>query len=436
MFKIMFIGIIIVVLLIPLLLIRGVVGERQERRYEALYEVGSKWGGIQTVSGPLLTIPYRSYYRDDKNVVRSRVSYMQFLPDQVSMNAHVETEMRRRGIFDVPVYTLDLQCEGQYDEMAVFDEEFQDDVLWDEAHFFVGITDMRGIQETVTVDLNGETHAFEPGAVVTDLFTSGMHAQVSEELLREHVLRFSFSLKLNGSEELYFMPSGKETRVVASSTWSDPSFSGSYLPSDYEVTKEGFLARWQVSYLSRNYPQSWKSDSIDFPLLGSNIMASNFGVTLFLSVDHYHKVIRSVKYGLLFIALTFAAFFLFEMMSKLSIHPFQYLLVGFAMSLFYLLLLSLSEHLGFTFSYIISSICTIGLIVVYASHALVLKKRTLILSLLLLLLYACLFILLQLEDYALLYGTVVLLIVLALIMFLTRSVDWYSVKLFSQRPDV
>jgi inner membrane protein len=158
-------------------------------------------------------------------------------------------------------------------------------------------------------------------------------------------------------------------------------------------------------------------------------MASTFGIKLFMSVDHYHKVTRSVKYGVLFIALTFAAFFLFDMMSKLSIHPFQYLLVGFAMSLFYLLLLSLSEHLDFTFSYIVSSVCTIGLIVGYSSYALVLKRRSLILSVLLLLLYACLFILLQLEDYALLYGTIVLLAVLALIMSLTRKVDWYSIKL-------
>jgi inner membrane protein len=434
MFKILFIGIIIVVLVIPLVLIRSVVSERQERRYEAVYDVGSKWGSIQTITGPLLTIPYRTYYKDEKDVVRSRVAYMQFLPDKVEMKAHIETEVRRRGIFDVPVYTLNLQCEGHYSELAEAYEDIQDDVLRDQIHLFVGITDMRGIQQTVNIELNGEAGAFEPGAVVTDLFTSGIHVRVDERIAREEQLRFSFSLQLNGSEEIYFMPSGKETRVILSSTWPDPSFSGSYLPSEYEITKEGFDAEWNVSYLSRNYQQSWKSESIDFSLLSSNIFASGFGVTLFMSVDHYHKVIRSVKYGILFIALTFAAFFLFEMMSKLSIHPFQYLLVGFAMSLFYLLLLSLSEHLGFTFSYVISSICTIGLIVGYASHALVLKKRSLILSVLLLLLYACMFILLQLEDYALLYGTVLLLIVLALIMFLTRKVDWYSVKLFSKRP--
>ena len=436
MFKMIFIGIIIVVLLIPLVLIRGVVTERQERRYEAVYDVGSKWGGIQTITGPVLTIPYTTYYKDEKDVVRSRVAYVQYLPDQVNMSAHIKTEVRRRGIFDVPVYTLDLQCDGLFSEVALDDEDFMDDVLWDRVHLFVGITDMRGMQQTVDIRLNDEHYAFEPGAVVSDLFSSGMHADVPKSLILEKPLQFHFSMQLNGSEELYFMPSGKETSVAVTSTWSDPSFSGSYLPIDYEVTKEGFQANWHISYLSRNYPQSWKNESIDFTLLGSSIMESGFGVTLFMSVDHYHKVTRSVKYGFLFIALTFAAFFLFEMMSKLSIHPFQYLLVGFAMSLFYLLLLSLSEHLGFTFSYIISSVCTIGLIVGYSSHALVLKKRTIILSVLLILLYVCMFILLQLEDYALLYGTGLLLVVLASIMFLTRKVDWYSVKLFSQRPGV
>jgi inner membrane protein len=236
-------------------------------------------------------------------------------------------------------------------------------------------------------------------------------------------------LRLNGSESVFFIPAGKTNGVSMSSSWGDPSFAGAYLPASRSVGAEGFQARWQVSHLSRNYPQQWKSEDVDFGLFREIVSGSAFGVTLFLPVDHYHKTTRASKYAVLFIVLTFAAFFLFEILNRLRIHPFQYLLVGFAMSLFYLLLLSLSEHVGFLAAYASGSAVTIGLIVGYTYRLLAEKKRSALFTGLLALLYGCLYVLLQLEDFALLIGVLVLLVVLGLLMFITRKIDWYSVRL-------
>ena len=198
------------------------------------------------------------------------------------------------------------------------------------------------------------------------------------------------------------------------------------------MSEAGFTSRWNVSYLSRNYPQLWTSESADFTLLRDSIDQSAFGVKLLISVDHYHKATRSVKYAVLFIALTIIAFLLFEIVSRLRMHPFQYLLIGFAMSLFYLLLLSLSEHLPFSLSYLLAGAATVGLIVGYTVHLLEKKRRSALLALLLVLLYACLYVLLQLEDFALLFGSLLLLVILGLFMIRTRKVDWFALHLHGE----
>jgi inner membrane protein len=292
------------------------------------------------------------------------------------------------------------------------------------------VTDTRGITETPRVNWNGEPRFFEPGIPRTDLFTSGIHVKLPDiRFDAGKSSSFDLTMRLNGSDGVFFIPVGKTNSVTMSSSWKDPSFAGAYLPAARTVTGDGFKARWQVSYLNRNYPQQWKSEDVDFGLLREIVSGSAFGVTLFLSVDHYHKSTRAVKYAVLFIVLTFAAFFLFEILNRLRIHPFQYLLIGFAMSLFYLLLLSLSEHVGYPASYAAASAVTIGLIVGYTSRLLAEKKRSVFFASLLTLLYGCLYVILQLEELALLIGVLVLLVVLGLLMFITGKIDWYSVRL-------
>jgi inner membrane protein len=432
MFKMLFIAIIIIVLLIPLFLIRAVISEREQRRNDAVYEVSEKWGGPQTIAGPIIAIPYTFYFTDDekKNVMK-RTEFMQFLPEQLNIASEIQEEIRSRGIFDIVVYTLSLTMNGRFNALPIDELQIpKEDVLWIDAALIMSITDMRGLQDGASVTLNGDKRLFEPGPVHTTLFASGIHVNLPDlQDFAGGLTDFEITMRLRGNDRLYFTPVGRNTRVQTASSWPDPSFIGAYLPLEHAISPEGFQAQWQISHLSRNYPQFWKTENTDISLLSGSLYQSVFGVELFLSVDHYHLIMRSVKYAILFILLTFAVFFLFEMMSELRIHPFQYLLIGFAMSLFYLLLLSLSEHLPFTPSYIIAAAAMISLIVGYSSSILVQKKRTMLISGLLVLLYACLYILLRLEDYALLFGTIVLVTVLALIMFLTRKIDWYTVRL-------
>ena len=239
---------------------------------------------------------------------------------------------------------------------------------------------------------------------------------------------FSFEFSLNGSETLEFLPLGNETQVEVQSDWNNPSFVGSYLPNE-RTLDTGFLASWSISSLGRSYPHKWLDGEID----KETILASRFGVSLLQGVDFYAKVSRTVKYAIMFIGITFMAFFLFEVLSKLKIHPFQYLLIGFALALFYLLLLSLSERIGFFSAYAVSTLATVGLITTYSVHVLRAHKKAFIIAGLLVLLYSYLYVIVQLEDLALLYGSMLLFILLALTMYLTRNIDWYQIDRGEQR---
>lgn len=429
--KVLFVGIVTVVLLIPLFLIRSLITERQGRRDVAAVEVGGKWGGLQTVTGPFITVPYLVYWIDENKVQRTSRAYAQYLPDDLDIVAKIDPEIRSRGIFDVVVYRASIQMQGEFSPIDLNELKLPiDDILWDEVYIALAIPDMRGIREGVGFFWNDANRTFEPGIVDQEIFVSGIHAKLPDprSTFGEHN-SFRIDLILNGSEELYFTPVGKSNRTEVTSSWPDPSFVGSYLPTEHEIDSDGFTASWEISYLSRSFQQAWKSSASNFAGIAGAIAHSEYGTKLFLSVDHYHKTMRSVKYAILFIILTFVAFFLLEIINRLSIHPFQYLLVGLAMSVFYLLLLSLSEHMDFTYSYVLASVVTIGIISAYSASILTKKRRSVFFALLLVLLYACLFILLQLEDYALLLGSVIVFIVLGFVMYITRRIDWYSFRL-------
>jgi inner membrane protein len=435
--KVVFVGVVTVILLVPLFLIRSLIAERQGRRDIAAIEVGEKWGGLQTIAGPFITVPYLVYWIDENNVQRYSREYAQFLPDSLNIKAKVNPEIRSRGIFDVVVYRTSIQMQGSFSPIDLNELKLPvDDILWDEVYISLAIPDMRGIREDVRFLWNGSRCGFEPGIIDQEIFLSGINAKLPDSR-RALAMKNSFELdfNLNGSEELYFIPVGKTNRTEMQSSWPDPSFVGSYLPTEHEIDSEGFKASWEISYLSRSFQQVWKSSASNFPSIGSTVAGSAYGTKLFLSVDHYHKTMRSVKYAILFIILTFVAFFLLEIINRLNIHPFQYLLVGLAMSVFYLLLLSLSEHMDFTYSYVLASVVTIGIISAYSMKILNKKKRTFFFTLLLVLLYICLFILLQLEDYALLLGSVIVFLVLGFVMYITRGIDWYSFGLNREAPD-
>jgi inner membrane protein len=297
----------------------------------------------------------------------------------------------------------------------------ESDILWKDAFLSLGITDMRGIKENIIVSWNGESLALNPGIETKDVLESGVSARVhvSPADSASPTISFSFDLKLNGSRLLNFIPVGKENEVKISSPWANPSFDGSFLPDERNVTDAGFHAVWKVLHLNRNFPQQWKGNT-------QRIYDAEFGVTLLLPVDEYQKTTRSAKYAIMFISLTFLIFFFVEILNKKRIHPVQYLLVGLALCIFYTLLLSLSEHTGFGIAYIIASAAVVLLITFYTSTILMNKRLTAITGLVLAVLYAFIYTIIQLQDYALLMGSIGLFLVLSVIMYLSGKIKWYG----------
>jgi inner membrane protein len=334
----------------------------------------------------------------------------------------MQSEVRHRGIFSVPVYRMTLEVSGRFVKPDFSDLNVQaGEVRWERAEIGLGISDARAIQERADLTWNGRTISFLPGPGEFDLATSGIHAPLAGGAPISTV-DFKFPLVLNGSLGAYFVPFGRETGVTLKSNWPDPSFQGNWLPSKRSVTGSGFEASWSIPFLGRNYPQAWTSEGKMTEL----VEASKFGVDLVRPVDEYRMAERSVKYAGLFILLTFATIWLIEVLGRLRIHSIQYLLVGAAMCLFFLLELALSEHLGFAPAYALASVAVVLLIASYSLAALKSPGRAGIVGGLVAALYAYLYVLLKNEDYALLIGSIGLFLMLAVVMYLTRRIDWHD----------
>ena len=439
MVKMLVIGVLILLLLVPLGMVGSLVRERQSRSGHAAEEVAATWGSAQTLAGPVLTVPYLQHVKNDKGVPVTLRSYARFLPETLDVEGNVETEKRSRGIFEVAVYRTDLRWRGTF---ARPDFEVwriaPEDVLWQDAYLAVGVPDMRGITSGVELMWGNRTLQLAPGGGEAGLWPSGLRVPIPglAESRPGEVYAFAFGLGLNGSRSLSFLPLGKETRVALKSAWPSPSFMGSFLPVKRTVRGTGFEALWNVSWFGRSYPQQWRADEAEEVASAEAIHGSAFGVQLFVPVDAYQKTERARKYGVLFLLLTFLTFFLYEQFNPFSLHPVQYLLVGSALCLFYLLLLSISEHVPFGLSYLAASSATVLLIGGYSMAILRGALRALLMTVVLGALYGYLYVLLQLEDYALLLGSVGLFVILALVMYLTRKVDWSGRVVARPVPDV
>lgn len=441
--KLIAVAVLVLLLLIPAAMVRGVIYERSYTRDSAVEEVSSKWGGVQTVAGPVLVVPYMKRVVDSSNKVITVRDYAHFLPDDLKIDAKMTPEIRQRGIFDVILYTSDIEIAGTLSAPDFSGIDNVETVLLNEAFLVLGVTDMRGFQETVQLDFAGSKYAFEPGIETSDLFNSGLSTSVP--LSGKSKYPFSLKINLNGSETLYFLPLGKETVVNVSSDWNAPSFDGAFLPDERTVGENGFSATWNVLYLNRNYPQIMTTGDIkniepsdDYLYLDrtyrtkevlptDSFYGSSFGVKLLLPVDTYHKTERSIKYDVLFTGLTFLLFFFVEVINRKRIHPIQYLLVGIALTVFYLLLLSLSEHIGFGRAYLVAAFAIVSLVGAYGSSVLRDRKIVMILTGVLAFLYGFLYVLLQLEDYALLMGSIGLFTMIAVVMYVSRNIDWYEI---------
>ena len=429
MLKLAIAGFLMLMLLIPAASIQSLVSERSARQREAVGEVSDKWGGSQVVSGPVLVVPYMELYRDEKGITRAREHRAYFLPETLGIQSEVQAQRRRRGIYEVTLYTTQLRLKGHFRRPAFQRVKASADrIHWDQATISVGIPDTRGIRDSkINARLAGRALDFQPGGEPS-LFPSGIQARVTG-INHDPTIPFEIQFDLQGSTSLSFAPLGKQTTVEVRSDWKDPSFFGAFLPAKREITAKGFVALWKVSFFGRNIPQEWTSESLSTSQMKEGLSGSSFGVRLIVPVDFYQKVERAVKYALLFIGLTFLAFLLFEIFNRLHIHPMQYILVGSALCVFYLLFLSLSEHIGFTAAYVLAAIAVIGLISGYCVRILREKKRAVFMAGLLTGLYGYLYFVLHSEDFALLLGSFLVLGVLAAVMYLTRNIDWYSVSL-------
>lgn len=431
--RLFIIGLLILIMMIPVSTIQSLIQEREQRQGEAQSEISEKWGHPQTISGIVLSVPYTGQFRvtedDGRERVESRTAYAHFLPNALDISGNLQPETRYRGIYETVVYATNLTLEGSF---SLMEQELASDtrLRWDEATASIGISDLRSIQEAVSLDWNGEAYSFNPGLPSTDISRNGISVPVAvDSLARESGdLSFRVDLQLKGSEKLFFTPLGKETTVQIDSPWASPSFDGSFLPADRNVSKNGFDANWKVLNLNRGYPQAFTGSRPDIP-------ASAFGVSLILPVDHYQKSMRAAKYAVLFITLTFAVFFFIQILAKVRIHPIQYIMVGLALSMFYTLLISLSEHIRFGWAYLIAASSIIALVGFYAQGTFKNLKLTGILGFIMGVLYLFIFSIIQLQDLALLVGSLGLFLSLAVVMYITRNINWYDTAQFTQKKN-
>jgi len=424
-------GVLMVVLLVPLAMIYGVVAERESRRNSVAAEISAEAGGAQIVGGPVLVIPYRYTSTDNFGRSQASVAHLSILPDQLSIAGQVEPEIRRRALFPVIVYRAHLKISGRFSRPDLSHlRPSPDEVLWNDAMLNVGVSDPKGISRRLEASLAGQVRPFVPGVSNVGLFSTGVQAPAAGlQPTSTDPIPFSLELDLNGTRELRFLPAGNDTTVQLSSPWPHPSFVGAPLADERRIDRDGFSASWHVPYFGRGYPPAWTSAGQNRDQLLAQAAASAFGVALVQPVDIYLQTERAVKYAALFIVLTFVIAFLWEITGGVLLHPVQYVFLGFTMCVFYLLLLSLSEHAGFDIAYLAAAGATIILLSRYWSWLLKAAKGAWLMGAALTVLYGYLYLLLRLEDYALLAGSVGVFAALAVVMFLTRRVNWYDLRL-------
>jgi len=450
--KLIGVAILALILLIPASMIDSLVYERQNLRDAAVAEIASKWGNVQRLAGPVIQVPYTQAVELSDGKVTTRRGSAYFLPEEVTFDGGVASEERYRGIYVAVLYTSTFQVRGRFSSLDLNRIDVNEDELdWSRARLCFGVEDLRGIDSLSKLQFSGASVDFEPGAVAGGLLSSGFQAPIQLDSGFAGG-NFEFDVTVRGNSAINFTPLAANTVVDLNSDWGTPKFSGAFLPDERDIDDAGFMASWRVLEVNRPFPQQGTlllgQDGLQPQYSGapaqsayemeyrdpyqyedqSSFNGYDFGVNFLLPVDDYRKTMRSAKYSALFIAATFLTFFFIEVLNGRRLHPVQYLLVGFAVVLFYVLLLSLSEHLGFDWAYLIAALLILGLVTGYSAAVLRNTKLTLLVAGVLAALYAFFYSLLQLEDYSLLIGSFGLLAALATIMYLTRRTNWYQLQ--------
>ncbi|HRI23666.1 MAG TPA: cell envelope integrity protein CreD [Ferruginibacter sp.] len=417
--KSFFIGFLVLALLIPTFLIMYLVNERKERKQEVTREISNKWSASQTISGPFLTVPYTE---TENNVLKK--GYLHILPEQLDINGNIEPEIRYRSIYKVPVYTTKpLLLKGKFSRHSLNSVNVNaQSIHWNEARLCIGITDLKGLKDQ-QIRWGSQQLSMEAGMPENSIAEQGINALLPlDSSFLANETEFSVQLTLQGSESLFFTPLGSTTSTKLSSKWSNPAFDGRYLPDTEKINKDNFEADWKVSSFNRDYPKIFTATNSRY-----SISNSAFGVVLLSPFDAYAQTMRSLKYAILVIALTFFAYFFTEVFQKRPVHPLQYILIGMALVVFYTLLLSLSEYILFPVAYLSAASATVLLLSWYTYSIFKKGSTSLVFALLLCALYTFIYVLIQLQDNALLFGSIGLFILLALAMYLSRKIDWYGI---------
>lgn len=419
-FKSFFIGFLILVLLIPTFLIMYLVNERKERKQEVTQEISNKWSSAQIITGPYLVIPYSE---TENNV--SVKKFLHILPEVLDISGTIIPEIRHRSIYKVPVYTAKpLILKGKFSKNTLNAININPALIkWDEAKFCVGITDLKGLKEQ-NIKWNDQLLSIGVGMPEGSFTSQGINSLVpldSTFLTAEN--NFTIQLELQGSDKLYFTPMGSTTTTHINADWNSPAFDGKYLPDTEKVSQNNFVAEWKISQFNRDFPKIFLgSDNIKYA-----VESSAYGVILLSPFDAYAQTMRSLKYAILIISLTFFAYFFTEIFQRRPVHPLQYILIGMALVVFYTLLLSVSEYLLFPLAYLVAASATIVLLSWYTYSIFRKWKTTFIFAALLSLLYLFIYVLIQMQDNALLFGSIGLFVLLTLAMYLSRKIDWYGI---------
>ena len=425
--RISFLIFLVLVMLVPLSMVEGVVQERGWRKDEVAREIGEQWGPPQVVSGPALVVPYdytqTQTLTDGQTRSTVKTRYLVFTPDSTSINATAKVEKRYKSIYEVPVYAANISISGKFGALDLAPHGVAPaQVKWQAASLVLGISEIRAVK-SAALNAAGGTRSIEAGLLPYHPFAGGVYANVPLTSFNgPRGFDFSFKLALNGRDDLSFQPLGRQTEIALKSDWPHPGFSGAPLPDNRTIDAKGFEAKWSISHIATGAPLSWRAE--EFKLEPARMVT--VGAGLVEPGDVHQQTDRIVKYGVLVVGLTFGTMFVVGLLKRDRVHLVQYLLIGASLSLFYLLLLSLAEQMDFLGAYVIASLVDIAIVAWYAA-ATIRRLMSAVVGAILAALHVYMYVLLQMESFALLSGTIGLLLILVAVMFVTRKVDWFAI---------
>ena len=431
--RMLMVGALILVLLIPLTYVNILISERAYRQMDVVNDINKKWGNEVMLYGPILKLPYKTYSETSTfnektktyfKETKTHINYAYIFPEELDIDASVKSKSLHLGNFESAVFTSEMGINGTYNTPSLKSKGIKDDdIIWDKATMLFRTTNLKGIKNEMTISLNGDTYEFETN--FNDNSSSNHLDELETAFLNEALLTDNFKFNMNvtydGSEQIQAIPVGRTTTMKMTSNWADPGFIGNYSPDDEtrSISEDGFKVDWKVLSINRAFSQLYLNKI-------PNLNQFAFGTKFVVLVDEYQKSERSAKYGFLVIGLTFLVFFLIQTMSKIHIHPFQYLMIGLALVMFYTLLVSISEHSNFLKAYLIAGISVVLLITLYSKSILRNFKFSALIGLSLTALYSFIYVIIQLENYALLVGSIGLFLILATVMFVSRKIDWHN----------